>query len=271
MAFSVRPCGPARLRMRAAPRPGDVPPARGPRLTAPRPGPVRPGRALRAAHVTSAPRAGRGPRRARRAGRRLGLTRSHQGDGAETSSSAPALTASRLPGPRGSRCAATRPPRRAPAAGPRLGPTRRPPARGHVTTPRGRGGDYSSAPALLRVGRRDPVGLAAPPRDRRAARRRRAPAGPAAPVAGPGSRDHTKGTGWRLLVRSRLPYEVGCRDRVGPAAPPRDRRAARRRLAPAGPGITRSRQGDGVETARPLPPALRIRLPGPRGSRCAAT
>jgi hypothetical protein len=147
MAFSVRPCGPARLRMRAAPRPGDVPPARGPRLTAPRPGPVRPGRALRAAHVTSAPRAGRGPRRARRAGRRLGLTRSHQGDGAETSSSAPALTASRLPGPRGSRCAATRPPRRAPAAGPRLGPTRRPPARGHVTTPRGRGGDYSSAPA----------------------------------------------------------------------------------------------------------------------------
>jgi hypothetical protein len=56
-----------------------------------------------------------------------------------------------------------------------------------------------------------------------------------APVAGPGSRDRTMGTGWRLLVRSRLPYEVGCRDPVGLAVPPRDVRAARRARAPLGP------------------------------------
>ena len=80
------------------------------------------------------------------------------------------------------------------------------------------------------------------------------------PRLGPGSRDHAKGTGWRLLVRSRLPYEVGCRDPVGLAVPPRDVRAARRVRAPLGPlrrPPVRSHvsllMGCGVEMSRPLP------------------
>ena len=96
-------------RHRAAPRPGPVTPARGPILAAPRPGPVRPGRALRAAHVTSTPCAGRGPGWARCAAGRHGLTRSRpRGTGRSLLRPLPMLSPSPA-GPRGSRRAAIAP------------------------------------------------------------------------------------------------------------------------------------------------------------------
>ena len=114
-----------------------------------------------------------------------------------------------------------------------LGPPRRPPARAHELTPRGRGGDFfvrsrsfceSAAGTAWVPLRRDVTAAPRAGGGSRLGPPRRSPA-----------RGHTKGTGWRLLVRSRLPYEVGCRDPVGLAVPPRDVRAARRARAPLGP------------------------------------
>jgi len=87
-----------------------------------------------------------------------------------------------------------------------LGPPRRPPARAHELTPRGRGGDFF---VRSRSHCESAAGTSWVPLRRHTTSAPRAgggaPAGPDAPAAGPGSRDHTKGTGWRLLVRSRSP------------------------------------------------------------------
>ena len=147
MAFSVRPRGPARLRMRAAPRPGDVPPGSrpAPHRSAPRacaPGPGSPSRSrdLRAARRARAPL---GPPR-RPPARAHELTpRGRGGDFFVRSRSSCESAAGTAWVPL--RRHVTAAPRA--GGGPRLGPPRRSPARDHAITPRGRGGDCSSAPA----------------------------------------------------------------------------------------------------------------------------